>query len=642
MVQWDVLAGKEAFRRSKWPISTPLGQRDEVRIAYDPKFSSRPVECLWWCAADTTCHGVVFYMDVQTCSFRGGGQQLPADLRSQNTTWEAATMYIKRETPPAPESAWESFEHTEAFREHDHAIVDATGREITEMVPGTEVEPHDCFSACSHDPSCTGFVFYTDIHLCAFRGGSTQTGARLRSERKSWAPASLYIKPEVAAPTPTGIPFIFDTDFSIDVDDVVALCAAHALADRGEIDLLATLHGTGLPKGVGGLSVINHHYGRDYVPIGAYRGDVGNPELTLGPRWTNYGNGHYVESLVENFESPVREANDVLDARAVYRRVLAASPDNSVTIASVGLFTNLKDLLESQPTRDNPLSGIELVRNKVARLVVMGGRKWEGEENPPVEWNFGGCGGTGYGCGSFDTFGPLTNTSLVLWPPEVPIVYVDYDTGADVGTGNVMLDGLPETSPCRGGYKAFCDALPWCGVDRLGRSSWDPMAVLYAARGKHSVAGEAFYRAVRGQMRVDPETGASTFTPDVNASDVDATVPAGSAADGEVGGEYVLERINWRERDDVKWAIGQEIDSLLLQTPYAMPPSMPPPAMPPLPPPPRYPPDVPAGAPEVTAAARKAVAVAAAAAAPPSPLPPPSPPPHPPPGLPPALPLPLS
>ena len=57
------------------------------------------------------------------------------------------------------------------------------------------------------------------------------------------------------------------------------------------------------------------------------------------------------------------------------------------------------------------------------------------------------------------------------------------------------------------------------------------MAVLYAARGKHSVAGEAFYRAVRGQMRVDPETGASTFTPDVNASDVDATVPAGSAAE---------------------------------------------------------------------------------------------------------------
>eukprot|EP00966_Prymnesium_polylepis_P238622 5518467-Prymnesium_polylepis.1 len=61
---------------------------------------------------------------------------------------------------------------------------------------------------------------------------------------------------------------------SIDVDDVGALCVAHALEDLGEARILAVLHNTGLDEGVGAVSVINHFYGRDHIPIGAYRGSV--------------------------------------------------------------------------------------------------------------------------------------------------------------------------------------------------------------------------------------------------------------------------------------------------------------------------------------------------------------------------------
>lgn len=39
------------------------------------------------------------------------------------------------------------------------------------------------------------------------------------------------------------VPIIFDTDMSIDTDDVGALCVAHALEDRGESRLLAVVHG---------------------------------------------------------------------------------------------------------------------------------------------------------------------------------------------------------------------------------------------------------------------------------------------------------------------------------------------------------------------------------------------------------------
>ena len=50
------------------------------------------------------------------------------------------------------------------------------------------------------------------------------------------------------------VDLIFDTDMSIDVDDVGALCALHALADRGEVRLLATVHNSASPRGVGALA----------------------------------------------------------------------------------------------------------------------------------------------------------------------------------------------------------------------------------------------------------------------------------------------------------------------------------------------------------------------------------------------------
>lgn len=85
-----------------------------------------------------------------------------------------------------------------------------------------------------------------------------------------------------------GVPIIFDTDMSIDVDDVGALCVAHALEDLEETEILAVLHNTGLKEGVGAISVINHFYGRDHIQIGAYRGPIGDPSHTPGPVWTNH------------------------------------------------------------------------------------------------------------------------------------------------------------------------------------------------------------------------------------------------------------------------------------------------------------------------------------------------------------------
>ena len=109
-----------------------------------------------------------------------------------------------------------------------------------------------------------------------------------------------------------------DTDASFDVDDVVAICLAHALQDRGEAEIRAIVHDAGIPEGIGAVSVLNHFYGRDDILLGAYKGNFGKDPNNNG--WVR---GAYVDDLVNNWESPIRDSSQVMEATEVYRKVLA-------------------------------------------------------------------------------------------------------------------------------------------------------------------------------------------------------------------------------------------------------------------------------------------------------------------------------
>eukprot|EP00966_Prymnesium_polylepis_P178214 4126798-Prymnesium_polylepis.1 len=162
---------------------------------------------------------------------------------------------------------------------------------------------------------------------------------------------------------------------SIDVDDVGAMCVAHALADQGEAEILAVVHDTGLPTGVGAISVINDFYGRPNIPIGAFRGKDGAPRATHKPEWTNHGRGWYVASLLSEFPSRIHDASQVPSALAVYRKTLADAEDNSVTIVAIGFATTLLQLLQSEADEISELSGRYLIAKKLKQLVYMGGRE---------------------------------------------------------------------------------------------------------------------------------------------------------------------------------------------------------------------------------------------------------------------------
>ena len=231
------------------------------------------------------------------------------------------------------------------------------------------------------------------------------------------------------------------------------------------------------------------------------------------------------------------------------------------------------------------MDGVELVRRKVARLVVMGGRSGEG-----VEWNFGGCGGHDHGCGSFDSFGQMTKDALDLWPAEdVPITFLEFDAGVDVRTGGALRKSkdVDASSPCRRGFDTYCAALgpPWCTEE--GRPSWDPMVVLMAVRGSQS-----YYQTHEGHNEVYPDNGGNLFAIGPAFDEYKLSI----LPEEDHRKEYKVERT--APASDV----ADVINALMLPAPPG-PPSMPSPATPPtpprplLPPSPSLPPVVPAGMP---------------------------------------------
>ena len=175
------------------------------------------------------------------------------------------------------------------------------------------------------------------------------------------------------ANTRQAVSIIFDTDIGTDVDDAGALAILHVLADRGEARILAAVSANQNRWSAPAIDVINTYYGRADLPIGSSKSGP-NPE-----EW-------YHES-VPQFPHDLTTGDDAPEAVALYRKILAAQPDQGVTIVVVGWLTNMAELLNSKPDEHSPLNGRELVKAKVKELVSMGGT-WPNSFKDEGEYNF--------------------------------------------------------------------------------------------------------------------------------------------------------------------------------------------------------------------------------------------------------------
>ena len=240
---------------------------------------------------------------------------------------------------------------------------------------------------------------------------------------------------------------IFDADIDTDCDDGGALAVLHALADKGEVEILATVVSTRYPYSAPCVEAINRYYGRPDIPIGAPK-----------TKWSKTGSrgSKYAEQISKEFKTLLKSNDDTPDAVKVYRRILAAQESNSVVILTVGYLTNLRDLLESKPDDISPLSGVELVRQKVSRWICTGGT-YPSDYNTAV-------------CGNYPPDPISAAIAVRNWPG--PIWFSG--EGKNIGTGSLLCK-TPTNNPVRRVYELYLGG-------KKTRPSWDPVAVLFAVR----------------------------------------------------------------------------------------------------------------------------------------------------------------
>ena len=244
---------------------------------------------------------------------------------------------------------------------------------------------------------------------------------------------------------------IFDSDMGPDYDDVGAITLLHAFADSGYINILATVASTKYEGVAAVFNVLNTYFKRPGLLIGVPKSKA--LELKDSQHWT--------DTLLLKYPHKIKRNDEVLSAVEVYRRSLAAQPDRSVTIITVGFLTNLADLLQSPPDKYSKLTGKELVRKKVKQLVCMAGSFPAGNE--------------------FNVRMDAPSSKIVFENWETPILFSGVEIGMKIKTGLPLVNDLSiKNSPVK---DVFRICIPLSPQDSAGRMSWDETAVLIAVKG---------------------------------------------------------------------------------------------------------------------------------------------------------------
>ena len=286
------------------------------------------------------------------------------------------------------------------------------------------------------------------------------------------------------AETPAPIDLIMETDIGNDVDDALAMDLLYKYVDAGKINLKAVCINKDGSAPAEFVDILNTWYGYPDIPIGIVRNGADCETDAI-----NYAKA--VVNLNDATGAPlfVRSRNgydDLPEATVLYRKLLAASEDNSVTIASVGFSTNLARLLETPADEYSELSGKELVAKKVRLLVTMAGN-FEDENNH-----------------EYNVVKDIPAAKIVFeeWP--TPIVTSPFELGIRVKYPATSIEndfGWAGPHPVVEAYKAYLQ-MPY------DRPTWDPTAVLYA------VEGESWFTVSEPGFISVTDEGSTLFTPD--------------------------------------------------------------------------------------------------------------------------------
>ena len=244
---------------------------------------------------------------------------------------------------------------------------------------------------------------------------------------------------------------IFDSDMGPDYDDVGAITILHALADKGEAKILATIASTKYEGVAGVLSVFNTYFNRPDIPVGVPKGDA--LELRDWQHWT--------DTILAKYPHKIKTNAEAWDAVKLYRKILSEQPDHSVTVVTIGFLTNLSNLLNSSADEYSPLNGKELVKQKVKLLVSMAGKFPKGYEFNVMK------------------DAPASQNAFGNWPTS--IILSGFEIGEKIKAGIPLINNKSiKNDPVK---DVFRISIPMAKEDSIGRKSWDETAVLVATKG---------------------------------------------------------------------------------------------------------------------------------------------------------------
>ncbi len=155
---------------------------------------------------------------------------------------------------------------------------------------------------------------------------------------------------------------IVDTDLSRWWDDATAIGMANVLQQRDKLQILGIMSDIRNPVAAAALDAIDTAYGHGKIPIGV----VADSSANTAPHG-------YSDVLAAELPHTIRNSSQAQPAVDLYRRLLAAQPNHSVTVVALGGDTNLAGLLRSGPGQGSSLRGRSLVATKVKKLVIEDG-----------------------------------------------------------------------------------------------------------------------------------------------------------------------------------------------------------------------------------------------------------------------------
>ena len=282
---------------------------------------------------------------------------------------------------------------------------------------------------------------------------------------------------------------ILDCDMGSSTDDLFALMMLYRYMDMQRCTLLGVVVDRMNRANADAVDVMNNYYGYPDLPIGLEKAGVKDPHVYIPYHNMAYARSTDGEPL---FKRTVGDTGEYMDGYKLYRKLLAAQPDKSVTIASIGFVTSLARLLESGPDEYSPLSGVDLVQRKVKNIYCMGGVFGDSFEH---DYNFTAA--IDYSLKFFE-----------LWPKDIDIVFSPGEVGDPLyySAANIIADmNWTDSHPIKWIYQFLTE-------DKF-QKMWDPLAVINAVEGDDII----YKLSPRGWVTLTP-TGETLFKEDPNGN----------------------------------------------------------------------------------------------------------------------------